>query len=109
MYCTKCGVQLEGTARFCSQCGEATGLAAKPQAYRALTRPLVGRKIAGVCVGLARYWGLDPVLVRILFVALALFPALPAIIPYIVCWVIMPSEEASALAATSQGPVPHEA
>lgn len=107
MYCTKCGVHLEEASRYCSQCGAATGLAPKPDhSYRALVRPLAGRKIAGVCLGLARYFGVDPVLMRILFVALAIFPALPAIIPYIVCWVIMPSEE---LPASVEAGLPNRA
>lgn len=100
MYCTKCGVQMEDVARFCSACGTASR--AQQQAYSDNYRPLVrlrnGRWIAGVCSGLARYWGLDPALVRILFVALALCPVLPAIIPYIVCWIIMPQEPEPQLA-----------
>lgn len=94
MFCTKCGVALDDKARYCSSCGTATGLAAPSQeGFRRLSRPLEGRKIAGVCLGLANYWQVDPALVRILFVALAIYPALPAVIPYIVCWAIMPSEE----------------
>jgi phage shock protein PspC (stress-responsive transcriptional regulator) len=97
---------MEDAARFCSQCGTATpsvSAAAPPppssfgydhshSGYRPLVRLRNGRWIAGVCTGLARYWGLDPVLVRILFIALALCPVLPAIIPYIVCWIVMPQE-----------------
>ncbi len=95
MYCTKCGVALDDAVRYCSQCGAATGNAPAPAPapYRPLVRPFEGRKVAGVCLGLANYWGIDPVLVRVMFVALAVFPALPAIIPYIVCWVIMPNEQ----------------
>lgn len=94
MYCTKCGVALDDAARYCSQCGGATGYApaASQGPYKRLERPYEGRKIAGVCLGLANYWNVDPVLVRVLFVALAVFPALPAIIPYVVCWAIMPNE-----------------
>lgn len=111
MYCTRCGVQQEDTARYCAQCGTATANAGNqssgtqaapppppfyrapsPDQYRPLLRSRNDKWIAGVCSGLARYWGLDPVLVRILFVALALCPVLPAIIPYIVCWIVMPQE-----------------
>ena len=92
---------MEDAARFCSGCGTATpaATAASSQAfssggvgYTPLLRLRNGRWIAGVCSGLARYWGLDPVLVRILFIALAFCPVLPAIIPYIVCWIVMPQE-----------------
>lgn len=109
MYCTQCGVQHEDAARFCSQCGKptapGTGDAAYARAsyastgyvptggpYRPLLRVRDGAWLGGVCAGLAKYWDMDPALVRILFVALALCPLLPAIIPYIVCWIIMPRE-----------------
>jgi phage shock protein C len=107
MYCTKCGVQMEDTVRYCSQCGTATANAPAASAaagagfgpqppYRPLVRLRNDRWIAGICSGLARYWGLDPALVRILFVALAICPVLPAIIPYIVCWIVMPQEPEAA-------------
>jgi phage shock protein C len=110
MYCTKCGVQMDDTARFCSGCGTASRMQQQQQAsssepYKPLVRLRNGRWIAGVCSGLARYWGLDPVLVRILFVALALCPVLPAIIPYIVCWIIMPQEPEPQLAGFQRQPM----
>ena len=89
---------MEDPARFCSQCGTATPSATAQTfssgsvGYTPLVRLRNGRWMAGVCVGLARYWNLDPVLVRVLFIALALCPVLPAIIPYIVCWIVMPQE-----------------
>lgn len=102
MYCTRCGVQMEDVARFCSQCGTATPVAKEASfrdsnsnagmSYRPLFRLRSERWIAGVCSGLARYWGVDPTLVRILFIALAFCPILPAIIPYIVCWIVIPQE-----------------
>lgn len=45
--------------------------------------------IAGVAGGLADYFGLDPVLVRVLFVALAVFGG-GGIILYIACWALIP-------------------
>lgn len=114
MYCTKCGVQMDDAARFCSQCGTATpnvaaaaaGSNTPPpgpdQPYRPLLRLRSDRWIAGVCSGLARYWGIDPAIVRILFIALAICPVLPAIIPYIVCWIVIPQEPVTAPAAFMQ-------
>ena len=46
----------------------------------------------GVCGGLARYFGLDPTLVRVLAVLLAVFTFPAAIIAYIVAWVVIPKE-----------------
>ncbi len=45
--------------------------------------------IAGVCAGIAEYFDLDPTLVRILFVLLAIGPV-PGILVYIILAVIMP-------------------
>lgn len=93
MFCTKCGVSLGDSANYCSQCGAPTGPPAFNPNYRRLSRPLTDRKIAGVASGIARYFGVDPVVIRILFVALAILPPVPAIIPYIVCWILMPNDE----------------
>ena len=96
MYCCNCGRQLEEEARFCSVCGTArppvrppTG---DPYERRPLTRVRDG-KIAGVCGGVARYFGLDVTLIRILWIILTIFPPLlPGVIGYIVCWIAMPQD-----------------
>lgn len=51
-----------------------------------------GKMVAGVCIGLAEYFDIDPVLIRALFVV-ALFSGGVGLITYIVLWVIMPQEE----------------
>lgn len=45
--------------------------------------------IAGVCAGLARHFNMDPTIVRLIFVFLALF-AMGGIIAYIVLWIVLP-------------------
>ena len=35
--------------------------------YKQLRRPVTDRIVAGVCSGLGRYLGVDPVLVRVIF------------------------------------------
>ena len=93
MFCTKCGIELKDQVRFCSDCGTATGRAA-PMVDR-LTRPMHEAKIGGVCAGFARYFGLDVTLVRILWLVLTLLPVpFCGGIAYIVCWIVMPKEEA---------------
>jgi phage shock protein C len=47
--------------------------------------------IAGVCGGVARYLGVDPVLLRIAFIILALANGL-GVIAYVVAWVAIPEE-----------------
>jgi len=63
-----------------------------PPPYRRLTRTSWDAPISGVCGGLARYFGLDPTLVRVLAVLLAVFTFPAAIIAYIVAWAVMPKE-----------------
>lgn len=54
-----------------------------------LTRSSTDKKIAGVCGGLAEYFGIDSTLVRLLFVLVALLPG-PGLLLYIILWIIMP-------------------
>jgi phage shock protein PspC (stress-responsive transcriptional regulator) len=58
-----------------------------------LTRVEEGRMIAGVCVGLGRYLGIDTTVVRIIFVLLGLF-AMGGVLLYLILWLIMPMETA---------------
>ena len=96
MYCTACGIELPDSHRYCNQCGTATNRAtfAPPAGgpIQTLSRPRDGRKIAGVCAGLARYFGIDVTLVRILVVALALCPPSVGFIFYLICWIAMPND-----------------
>jgi len=47
--------------------------------------------IAGVCGGIANYFGWDSTAVRIGYVLLSLFSAgFPGLLTYIVLWIIMP-------------------
>ena len=59
---------------------------------RRLTRTSWDAPISGVCGGLARYFGVDATLVRVLAVLLAVFTFPAAIIAYIVAWAVMPKE-----------------
>ncbi len=56
-----------------------------------LERKLKGRWVAGVCAGVADYFGLDPVLVRIGFVV-GVFLWGPGPVAYVVAWVLVPEE-----------------
>jgi phage shock protein PspC (stress-responsive transcriptional regulator) len=46
-------------------------------------------KIAGVCAGLGHYFDMDPVLFRVLFVAVILFGGSGGLI-YLLLWLVMP-------------------
>lgn len=45
--------------------------------------------IGGVCGGIAEYFGIDPVILRILFMVLLLTTNLPTIIIYMILWISM--------------------
>ncbi len=56
-----------------------------------LSRPRDNRMIGGVCVGLARRFGLSAGVVRLIFVVSCLLPG-PQFIAYLILWALMPSE-----------------
>ena len=56
-----------------------------------LRRSRSDRMIAGVIGGLARYFGFDPTMARVLYVILSIVSvAFPGILVYILLWIIMP-------------------
>ena len=59
-----------------------------------LYRPRDDRMIAGVCSGIARRFGIEPALVRILFVASLFLPG-PQILIYLAAWLLMPDESST--------------
>ena len=91
MYCTRCGIQIDDKAKFCSDCGAPTiNNAYSLQPYPKLSRPREDRKIAGVCAGFARYLGVDVTLIRLIAVVLAFCSI--GLIAYLVGWIIMPND-----------------
>ncbi len=59
--------------------------------YKRLYRSRNERMIGGVCGGLGEYFGIDPTLVRVLFVTFALIGG-SALIAYIIMLIIVPEE-----------------
>jgi phage shock protein C len=58
---------------------------------RKLYRSKTNRQVAGVCGGLAQYFSIDPTLIRVLFVVLAVLGGSGLLI-YLVLWIIVPKE-----------------
>lgn len=58
--------------------------------YRRLYRSKSNKIIAGVAGGLGEYFNIDPVLIRLLFIAVGLFNLLAALLFYLIAWLIMP-------------------
>jgi phage shock protein C len=96
MFCTKCGIELREQDKFCYECGTLTGRgvpASVPRTER-LTRSVRDAKIAGVCAGFAKHFGLDVTLVRILWLVVTVWPLpLFGIVAYIVAWIVMPKDQ----------------
>jgi phage shock protein PspC (stress-responsive transcriptional regulator) len=94
MYCTYCARELAEEDRFCSACGGAR----QPRAFFnerkgvPFSRPREGKKIAGVCAGVARHFELDVTLVRIVWIVLVFVPPVPGLIAYLACWIAMPKD-----------------
>lgn len=57
-----------------------------------LRRSRRDRIVAGVCGGLGEFFGLSPWIFRIIFLFLLLPGGLPGLIPYLLMWIIIPSE-----------------
>ncbi len=60
-------------------------------AYRVLYRDTKDRVVAGVASGLANYFEMDPIIMRVLFVLLTLLGG-GGIIGYIILWILVPEQ-----------------
>lgn len=63
------------------------------------------RILAGVCGGIAEYFEIDPVLVRILWVLL-LFAAGTGLVAYLIAWLIVPEAPVSPPTAQAVAEMP---
>jgi len=90
MVCAACGSPMSGEARFCSGCGHAVDERAYQAEQRRLTRPLGARAIAGVCAGVAQYYGWDVTVVRLVAVLAVFFGVGLPVLAYFIGWIVMP-------------------
>ena len=60
-----------------------------------LTRDTQNKKLAGVCSGLAKYFDMDPTIMRIIFVCCVVFGGFGLLL-YLILALIMPSDETEA-------------
>ncbi len=68
-----------------------------------LRRSRRDRSIAGICGGLAEFFGTDPTLVRIVTLLLILFGGLSLWV-YIILWIIIPEAPAPKFTTTDKKP-----
>jgi phage shock protein C len=57
--------------------------------YKKLYRSRKEKLIAGVCAGLAEYFGVDPTWIRLIFILFAILGG-SAVLVYLIMWVIVP-------------------
>ncbi len=72
---------------------------APPTQVKELRRSVTDRKVFGVCGGVARYFNVDPTIVRILYVLLVLASLGWGLLLYIILGIVMPEDRPSAHAA----------
>ena len=94
MFCTTCGKAMESGDRFCPSCGAVAPGAPQsgPYVRSRFMRVNQGKKIAGVCAGIARHNDWDVTIVRVAFLAGILLHGLGAM-AYLIAWIAMPREE----------------
>ncbi|MDH4139743.1 MAG: PspC domain-containing protein [Coriobacteriia bacterium] len=71
---------------------------------RKLYRSRTERMIAGVCGGIADYYQLDPTVVRIIAVLLAVVGNAAAVIAYAIMWIVVPEESVAGASSLAGGP-----
>jgi phage shock protein C len=61
-------------------------------ANKVLMRTRDGRMLAGVCAGVADYFGLDVTLVRVIWAVISVITGGAGVLAYLVAWAIIPEE-----------------
>jgi phage shock protein C len=59
--------------------------------YKKLYRSVTDKMLGGVCGGLAEYFAVDPVIVRLIFVLAVIFGG-SGILAYIILWIVIPQK-----------------
>src|SRR2546421_9688396 len=88
MYCNYCGKSIQDDANVCAYCGTRVGGVV---ARKRLVRPREGRKIAGVCLGVAEYFDLDVTIVRLVWLIASVVTGV-GLLSYPIAWIVMPEE-----------------
>ncbi len=93
MICSTCQREIAASSNFCYICGarQAAPAPPAPGAPKRLMRSSRDKDLGGVCAGFAEYFGVDPTLVRIVWVLVTLFFAIvPGVLGYVIAWYLIP-------------------
>ena len=91
--CPYCAESIRAEAVKCRYCGSLIESRALGGLAHPWLRPRDGRKIAGVCIGLADQFGVSVTLIRLAFILGFLFSVgIPFFLVYGVLWLVMPDE-----------------
>jgi phage shock protein PspC (stress-responsive transcriptional regulator) len=92
--CPFCAETIRAEAVKCRFCGSIVESRALGGLTRPWLRPRDGRKLAGVCLGLADQFGISVTLIRLAFILGFLFSVgIPFVLVYVVLWLVMPDED----------------
>jgi len=73
-----------------------------------LVRSRKGRMVAGICAGIAQYFGLDVTLVRVIVAVVSVITGGAGVLAYLAAWVIIPGEgEPTSIAQNLTGKKQH--
>jgi len=73
--------------------------------YKQIVRSRSNRMLGGVCAGLGEYLGIDPTIIRLVFVLVSLLGHLPVVgVVYLVLLIVVPEETAELPAAPAAPP-----
>jgi phage shock protein PspC (stress-responsive transcriptional regulator) len=109
MFCPKCQKEVVEGSKFCYNCGAQLAGQPAPSAgnYGAPSKRLMrssrDKKVGGVCAGVADYFDLDPTLVRIVWL-LAVFCAGTGGLLYLILWIALPLAPATPALAVPGSP-----
>jgi phage shock protein C len=65
----------------------------KKPTTKMLRRPKEGRVVAGVAMAFAKYFNIDITWTRLVWLLLLLPGGLPGLLPYLICWIVIPEEK----------------